>query len=619
LFATVSFFPVSVQAQSLNQRFSDNYVEQARQAMQDGRMDDALFLLDEALLFVPGHADAAYLRAFCGWLEKQGMDTILPYLETALAGERFFYYSRDDAAWLYAYFLIQIGQYASGIRFLDSLYPEPRVLLARIEALRLSARYEEMYRNIHSVLDRYPDQLAGLLPWIHTIDEHERQPADFALVQRMLPLLDHLRDSHPDLVPALLPFIPDLGRQKTLLSAYREAGHSSARSTRLALQLGLIDDFSAADELFSGAYPLFDDQFRLIYSLLGSEAGRAYFASRFAAYTGTVLHDANTDGIAEQTVSYVAGQPESLVLDNNQDGLAEAVLSLRAGKPTHINISWPTRTMRLQYNPWPWVSEALIQDTGASRRYQLPLRSRMVPLLETEKIASGNFGSIELIRLDLFQLPPERSFLQEAVLLEEQTARYNQTVHLYHGLPLQSLYSDINGMVSRAVHDDTGFARVEHVDLNGDGIFNARRVWRIMPDGTALPEYIDVDSTGDGYFEYREALLPPYTRHWDLDKDGRFDLTVSTYDANVQHYEFSSRADGVFDIQVDYVNGIPGRFLRDGVQQSLLPDRNQKVFWISRKLFDFGTAAPAEGWAVHSGKRYYVMKIGDLYFAEILP
>ncbi|HAP44221.1 MAG: hypothetical protein A2087_14305 [Spirochaetes bacterium GWD1_61_31] len=606
------------QRPSLDLQFSNSYVEQARRAAQRQLWPEAIALLDEALRFLPDHADAAYLRALCGWQSGQSLASLIPYLETALLNNHFFYYRRAEAAWLYALVMLQTKHYEAALHFLADQVPEERVLRLRIEALRLAGQQDELFVQLHQFLDLYPEQSAALVPWLHQLDEDFRTAAEAAVVERLLRLLPALATSQPALALALVPFVPELSERRYLLREYRAMQEPNARATRLALTLGLIDDQRAVEELFSGRYIPEDGDLPVIYHLLKDDAARAAFARAFQDYTGQLASDWNHDGIVEQIVQYQSGLITSLTLDSDQDGRVDGEAYFLEGRVERIALYPGSVSLSLEYQTWPWLATVYIRQDGVTRRYQLPLRALAWPMLQYQLVADSAAAGLYTMQLRAIDPPSERALARLAGRVDEVADSHTRSASLYNGLPLQSWYSDRYGLVSRALHDQNGLVRSEELDLNGDGWYEARRAWSLDSTLQPLAVYIDIDSLGDGFFDYRELLVSPFTRNWDLDRDGHYDLSLTPGAGGVQTWRFASRPDRDFDLTIEYAGGRLASVSRAGQVLAVVADSNRQVFWLGRKAFDFGGTTPAPGWGARGMVRYYVLAIQDSLFVEIL-
>jgi hypothetical protein len=109
-----------------------------------------------------------------------------------------------------------------------------------------------------------------------------------------------------------------------------------------------------------------------------------------------------------------------------------------------------------------------------------------------------------------------------AYRIERLSADGTESVLALDGIPQRSWWQDQYGQQGRTVYRD-GLPVDERLDLNGDGVFEARRHWRRDAVGRPYPAFIETDLDGDGLYEYRESLVAPFRKSWDLDGDGLFD------------------------------------------------------------------------------------------------
>jgi hypothetical protein len=112
-----------------------------------------------------------------------------------------------------------------------------------------------------------------------------------------------------------------------------------------------------------------------------------------------------------------------------------------------------------------------------------------------------------------------------AYRIERLSTAGRESLLAMDGIPQRSWWQDQYGQQGRAIYRD-GLPVDERLDLNGDGVFEARRHWRRDEVGQPYPAFMETDLDGDGIYEYRESLVAPFRKSWDLDGDGLFDTDL---------------------------------------------------------------------------------------------
>jgi hypothetical protein len=214
-------------------------------------------------------------------------------------------------------------------------------------------------------------------------------------------------------------------------------------------------------------------------------------------------------------------------------------------------------------------------------------------------------------------LPSERVFVSDAYTVDHTRDSIVETVELHHGVPQRAWWYDTLGRTGHSVYS-RGVPDPELIDLDGDGRFEARKIWSINELGNVGPVYVEADLDGDGLYEYRERLQPPFLKSWDYDADGTVDLTLEALSDNKNRYRFFSVAgmDGVIDVMMS--NGMIESVSEAGTAVPLVGDAGGAVVWVGRKAFDFGTTTPQPGYGVKDRIAYRVVLIGSTLYARII-
>ena len=152
-------------------------------------------------------------------------------------------------------------------------------------------------------------------------------------------------------------------------------------------------------------------------------------------------------------------------------------------------------------------------------------------------------------------------------------------------------------------------------DLAGDGVFEAAEAWT---DGALARMSVDTD--GDGRFDYAETYRPVAAKLWDYNQDGRDDSRETPDGKGGLVREFSTKADGRFDLRILFRDGAIVEVRRDGRLIAATPDAARGVTWIgpvpkSARI----DAAALDGYRTFGGREYLVFRHGSVVYLEALP
>jgi hypothetical protein len=341
---------------------------------------------------------------------------------------------------------------------------------------------------------------------------------------------------------------------RRLVASYRGAGGSALPA---ALNLGIIDEAAAVDELFRGAAlpaavtgiavsesPSLDRALMLsVWRLLRHQEGRSRFTRNLSDFSGVISEDRDQDGYAESWTRYEAGQIREYQYDPNQNGLLEWRIDVIAGEPMQGDIALyrdngDRAAAQILWERYPWVGEAAFD--GLSFRFK-PLDFSFAPLRFTEFVEGRPAEAFLYSAGDPIGPPrlTKRTLVNFAAVIERPSAEFKgavEHIELDRGIPLRSVELLRGKIVSRTEYQ-SGRPVLQRIDLDLDGRMETiRRFHRDGPKaGDGYPfEYVPVwessesDWDGDGVYETGEEYLPNRTvaRSWDMDKDGVKEFTV---------------------------------------------------------------------------------------------
>ena len=181
--------------------------------------------------------------------------------------------------------------------------------------------------------------------------------------------------------------------------------------------------------------------------------------------------------------------------------------------------------MLVRYSTWPFADTVELHTGNSSERYHFGSAVMSIPMVRYHELVRGSSGSIQSLSPASMGVPNRNSLVSNAYRIEKLSPDGRQSVLAMDGIPQRAWWQDEYGRQGRIVYAE-GLPADERLDLNGDGVFEARRHWRRDSVGQPYPAYIEVDLDGNGIFEYRESLVFPFLKSWDLDEDGLFDTSM---------------------------------------------------------------------------------------------
>ncbi|MDR1317996.1 MAG: hypothetical protein LBJ90_00095, partial [Treponema sp.] len=235
---------------------AERYLLWAEQALAEGRRKEALAALERASDFSDVSSDLSFLLAKVRRGEGKPRGAVLEALGRALETGRWRRYSADEARLLEAEELIALRNYPAALAVLAGVPGGADSAALRLSALRGLPDMPEFRRLVAEALDRYPrDPRPAKIFFTHARNGIPG-PGEQALMDTALRRLPFLLDSDPDLAWMAAPFMRDTEEARRMVSAYRAGGFSNPASLPVSLNLGLIGDAEAVEELFAPGPPV---------------------------------------------------------------------------------------------------------------------------------------------------------------------------------------------------------------------------------------------------------------------------------------------------------------------------------------------------------------------------
>jgi tetratricopeptide (TPR) repeat protein len=538
---------------------ADQYVRWAEETMAAGRWDEALAGLERGADYADVSSDISYLLALARSRTGKPRGAVLEALERAVEAGRWNRYSPDQARLLEAETFIALRNFSEALNILSRRSADADGAMLRLLALRGLPDIHEFRRVMGESLDRYPRDPRSAVIFFEYAKGKVPEERDQVLMDLILRRLSYMLDDEPRLAFMAAPFIKDREEARRLLGAYRGVYKPLPGSIPASLNLGLIDETTAVEELFAAPAPeageplIGQDLIQEVFSLLEQEGPRNLFRQKLFRFSGLITADADQDGIPESRVRYRDGAVEAFFWDADQDGLADLAVYCDAGgvprwaeqvvlpEPPEeaeniagrvfaIPVRDGDRTKALIFwERYPWVRRSELEGVS-----YLPAPGEFLfnPIHFTA-LAEGAAGPGLLYPVveTLNSRVSRRTLVSFAQTIRRPSGEFENAVEwidLLHGIPFRAA-EILDGRPVSVTDFVRGRPVTQRVDLDLDGrMETVRRFQDTEPEAENLPDYKKIirfsesDWDGDGIFETGEQYLPDGTvvYSWDMDGDG---------------------------------------------------------------------------------------------------
>ena len=464
---------------------AERYALWAKNAMDHGRWDEALAALERAADFADVSSDIGYLLALARSHANKPIGLVLAPLEKSLELGIWNFCDSESALFLKIENLIAIRAYSAALSGLSMVTKGPKEAELTLMAL-VSSGNAEFRRYLADTFDRYPRETGPVRVFFRYLKaeyDSGRNPGteDLQLLELIIRRLPVLVLKDPELAWMAAPFMRDTVEAQRLVMAYRAVNEPVPASLPAALRLGVIDDESALEELFSAGENAMLNIALLaeVWGLLRRQETKGVFRRNLSAFTGVIIEDANNDGIPEITAKYNRGLLELSSYNEEQDGIPNLTVRYEAGDPRQASVLVPPDRSGNAFAVVAWERyPALLQAELDGIRYiPRPLDLYFSPLSFEELWGSG----VVFPRLDSLNPPlTRRTLVLHSLRVERPSLEFSggtEIVELNQGIPVRA-----REYVGELMVSDTEFLRgrpqLQLVDLNFDGRMDTARHFR---------------------------------------------------------------------------------------------------------------------------------------------
>ena len=479
------------------------YAQWARNAIEQDRWSEALVALERATDFAGVSSDISYLLALARFHEGRGRGSALEALDIALAVDRWVMYTPEEARLFKIENLIGMRSNHEALLELSRVGSSPREAELTLKAL--ISRPMEFRRAMTETLARHPRATGPVrifFRFLSNIDAAGRNPeqSDLELLELIIRRLPFLLDDDPELAWKAAPFMRDTEEARRLVLAYRAVQTPVPASIPVALNMGIIDDETALEEMFATAFITGFLDFALldeVWGLLRHEGARAIFRRNLSTFTGVITEDADRDGIPETFVRYYRGMLRQSSYDHLQGGFPNLEVFFEAGTPLFAQVLLPPDAARgfdtIEGPIVPLFANRALRQMATLRweRYPSVLEVEADQVRYIPRLLEFNFSPILFVdlwgsgvlfpRRDPLSPPLTRRVLvMQSYRIQRPSLEFRggiEVVELSQGIPIRAREFVGDLMVS-----ETDFIRgrpqLQRLDLNFDGRMDTFRWFR---------------------------------------------------------------------------------------------------------------------------------------------
>jgi hypothetical protein len=535
---------------------AEKYLLWAEDAIAAGNWSQAHAALERAADFANVSSDLSFLLAIVRSHENESRRLVLHALERAIAVGKWNHYTSAQARLMEADQLIALRRYSAAIDTLEayraaggSVPEDADAALLRLAALKgLGNSFTEprprslslpvpaeFRRRMLETLDRYPRDPRPMRILFDYYSAREPARDDLPLIEIALKRLPFLLELDQELAWMAAPFIGDTGEARRLVAAYRAGSLKSRQDPSFkphpasivpALNLGLIDDNAAIDELFTRAI-LDKDIIINIDGLLRSKEGRNYLAQNLHSFTGEITENEDRDDYPESRAVYYKGGLQEYYFDADQDGITDLYVAFVTGTPQYAELAAMPMITSSNGNgreqaTVKWERYPSVQRTELGDEIWLPAPGGFpfAPVVFEEIGASDTYAGLLFPRVNPLGSGLNRRMLAYyAVSVRRPSAEFEggvEQVFFIKGIPVRAEVTR-NDLTLSATEYENGYPVIQRLDMDMDGRMETVRRF----DQRGLRS-VETDWRGDGLFGsaelYRGDGSVVYS--WDMDGDG---------------------------------------------------------------------------------------------------
>ncbi|MCL2440701.1 MAG: hypothetical protein FWD14_03090 [Treponema sp.] len=545
------------------------YVEWIQKAVNEKRWDDAQAAILRAWAFANVSSDISYLFAVIHSRSAGERDKMADVLDFAIQTNRWTSYSENHALLLKAELLVIMRKYNYALNCLDQIdnadtmrtsSPANAQMRADSAMLRLLAlrgmgdiQSLALFRSqVLITMDRFPRDSRPLKIFFEYAKNRRPEPlelpeGDIELLELALRRLPFLLEIDPELSWMAAPFIRDLEESRRLAASYRSGSMVNIENFKphkasipVALNLGLIDDFTAVEELFDNEEDdsLEKDILINVYNLLRNEEGRDFFTQKLHSFSGYIIWDEDKAGFIDTFVFYESGLIKSLSHDMHQNNFFNFSIEFNLeGAPVSAKyyITGQLSPAQITWERYPFVLQA---EMGNEIFKFGPADFMYAPVSFAE--IGGSRTKIGLLYpqfSDQYITLTRRALLSFCSSVSRPSQEIDgavETIYKNRGVILQAV-ENLNGRQVSITEFERGMPVIQHIDLDLDGRMETIRRFRNVQDSSwqetlnfrSLISSSESDWSGDGRHRTMEVYQLDGSVVYYFDMDGSGEMIYS--------------------------------------------------------------------------------------------
>jgi len=481
---------------------AERYAQWAKNTMEMGLWSEAHSGLERAADFADVSSDIGYLLALTRLHENKPRAGVLEALNLALLVDHWDIYNAELARFEKADTLIALRHYPEALQELSLVRRGPRRAALTLKVLaNYNLRDFRLY--MREALDLYPRESEPVRIFLNfLINEeaagHNPEREELDLLETVIRRMPILVQDDPELAWMAAPFIRDIAEARRLVMAYRAVNKPSPKSIPISLKLGVINEETALNELFSPQANLDLALLDKTWELFRSEDTLGMFKKHLASYTGIITEDSDRDGIPETTAMYIRGMLEYSINDVNQDDIHDLIIYYEAGLPVRgVALLPPENSGRKQaeilWERYPSILEVRLDK---ARYIPRPLDHFYNPVRFVNLFSSGTLFP----RWDPLNPPLTRKVLvSKSLRVERPSLEFRggtEVVELEQGIPIRAR-EYVSGLMVSETDFLRGRPQHQKVDLDFDGKMDTVRFFKKEYRPVELEELWDFDRNYD--------------------------------------------------------------------------------------------------------------------------
>lgn len=601
---TVFLFLITVFSSAAQDReLSNMYVEYAIAAYDQNRFDDALSWVEKAVVFDECSSDALYLKS---QIIKDIPGKLYEYqdlLKKSVTYKNWNRFNKQEVIVKYGKINQRLMDYKATIEFFSKLkrsdlYNNEFLIYIYAEALIKTGQKSKALPLLKEAV-KYFYESSDLWKLLISIDK-----ASYLNVRAQL--LTHSNTFLYSLYEYMIAQTADKVLRKKLIDSYYNLDMESFSVK--AASYGLLPRISWWDvkDIMKYKQPETRKEMEMIISLVDQNKLIVDFEQYWYFYSGILENDINNDGYSDSFEEYQNGKLKKAVFDTNQDGEPESIILINENGKIRL-IFQGKYIQEIKYDVYPFVYAVKeYEDSGIIHEYVCRPGQLKLDYINT---GARDFDPVKVNGSYLDLSKYKKYIIQINSIEEGSNGSRKEYVKLPYGVAEEYILTDNKIITEKKYLVDNKISRIEY-DKNRDGIIET-----VMHYKDNKPAYIESDLNKNGIYEYKENLTGEKQKLWDINEDGKYDISESSTKNKIVR-KFSTKFNGIFDIIMQVERGDIVKIFKNGIHQTLTRDKYGQ-YWIG-KMHDIDIPDGIEGVYLFNMHQYFIFFHNDKIYIEVI-